>query len=120
MIEKNIERTHQGANDEHFIYGDAATKETYEKVELERIRWMVITSTDPLASRRIAEVVSSLDEDIRIIVLVEREADIDFLKEKTGEMMEAITQVIDIRSEVARTVLGALLTSRGLRSGAPK
>ena len=120
VIEKNIERTHQGANDEHFIYGDAATKETYEKVELERIRWMVITSTDPLASRRIAEVVSSLDEDIRIIVLVEREADIDFLKEKTGEMMEAITQVIDIRSEVARTVLGALLTSRGLRSGAPK
>ena len=120
VIEKNIERTHQGANDEHFIYGDAATKETYEKVELERIRWMVITATDPLASRRIAEVVSSLDEDIRIIVLVEREADIDFLKEKTGEMMEAITQVIDIRSEVARTVLGALLTSRGLRSGAPK
>ena len=120
VIEKNIERTHQGANDEHFIYGDAATKETYEKVELERIRWMVITSTDPLASRRIAEVVSSLDEEIRIIVLVEREADIDFLKEKTGEMMEAITQVIDIRSEVARTVLGALLTSRGLRSGAPK
>ncbi len=120
VIEKNIERTHQGANDEHFIYGDAATKETYEKVELERIRWMVITSTDPLASRRIAEVVSSLDEDIRIIVLVEREADIDFLKEKTGEMMEAITQVIDIRSEVARTVLGALLTSRGLRTGAPK
>ena len=120
VIEKNIERTHQGANDEHFIYGDAATKETYEKVELERIRWMVITATDPLASRRIAEVVSSLDEEIRIIVLVEREADIDFLKEKTGEMMEAITQVIDIRSEVARTVLGALLTSRGLRSGAPK
>ena len=120
VIEKNIERTHQDANDEHFIYGDAATKETYEKVELERIRWMVITSTDPLASRRIAEVVSSLDEEIRIIVLVEREADIDFLKEKTGEMMEAITQVIDIRSEVARTVLGALLTSRGLRSGAPK
>lgn len=120
VIEKNIERTHQGANDEHFIYGDAATKEIYEKVELERIRWMVITSTDPLASRRIAEVVSSLDEEIRIIVLVEREADIDFLKEKTGEMMEAITQVIDIRSEVARTVLGALLTSRGLRSGAPK
>ncbi len=120
VIEKNIERTHQGANDEHFIYGDAATKETYEKVELERIRWMVITSMDPLASRRIAEVVSSLDEEIRIIVLVEREADIDFLKEKTGEMMEAITQVIDIRSEVARTVLGALLTSRGLRSGAPK
>ncbi len=120
VIEKNIERTHQGANDEHFIYGDAATKETYEKVELERIRWMVITATDPLASRRIAEVVSSLDEEIRIIALVEREADIDFLKEKTGEMMEAITQVIDIRSEVARTVLGALLTSRGLRSGAPK
>ena len=120
VIEKNIERTHQDANDEHFIYGDAATKETYEKVELERIRWMVITSMDPLASRRIAEVVSSLDEEIRIIVLVEREADIDFLKEKTGEMMEAITQVIDIRSEVARTVLGALLTSRGLRSGAPK
>ena len=120
VVEKNIERTHQGANDEHFIYGDAATKETYEKVELERIRWMVITATDPLASRRIAEVVSSLDEEIRIIVLVEREADIDFLKEKTGEMMEAITQVIDIRSEVARTVLGALLTSRGLRSGAPK
>ncbi len=120
VIEKNIERTHQGANDEHFIYGDAATKETYEKVELERIRWMVITATDPLASRRIAEVVSSLDEEIRIIALVEREADIDFLKEKTGEMMEAITQVIDIRSEVARTVLGALLTSRGLRTGAPK
>ena len=120
VIEKNIERTHQGANDEHFIYGDAATKETYEKVELERIRWMVITATDPLASRRIAEVVSSLDEEIRIIALVEREADIDFLKEKTGEMMEAITQVIDIRSEVARTVLGALLTSRGLRSGALK
>ena len=120
VIEKNIERTHQDAHDEHFIYGDAATKETYEKVELERIRWMVITSTEPLTSRKIAEVVSSLDDEIRIIALVEREADIDFLKEKTGETIEAITQVIDVRSEVARMVLGALLTSRGLRSGAPK
>ena len=120
VIEKNIERTHQDAHDEHFIYGDAATKETYEKIELERIRWMVITSTEPLTSRKIAEVVSSLDDEIRIIALVEREADIDFFKEKTGETIEAITQVIDVRSEVARTVLGALLTSRGLRSGAPR
>ena len=120
VIEKNIERTHQDAHDEHFIYGDAATKETYEKIELERIRWMVITSTEPLTSRKIAEVVSSLDDEIRIIALVEREADIDFFKEKTGETIEAITQVIDVRSEVARMVLGALLTSRGLRSGAPR
>lgn len=104
VIDKSAERSMQKELGEHFIFGDASHPLILSKLSLEKTAWVISTSSDPLASRTIADQVAKIDPKVKVLALSDKEGDRDFFVSHAGVLDPNVTALIETRKELAQSI----------------
>ena len=65
---------------------------------------MISTSSDPLASRTIADQVAKIDPKVKVLALSDKEGDRDFFVSHAGVLDPNVTALIETRKELAQSI----------------
>ena len=116
IIEKNIERSMKDELGDHFILGDAMQKQTLEFAGIDRARWVVVSTTDPVSARKIIDVVGETDPEARVVAIADKTGEERFFMDNNGELPTHLEHLLQLRHEAAKTILGYVCGPRGLRA----
>ena len=89
---------------EHFIFGDASHPLVLSKLNLDKTRWVLITTSEPLIARSIADQVAKIDSKVKVLALSDKEGDRDFFISKSGQLDASVTALIETRKEIANSI----------------
>lgn len=104
LIEKQAERSMRQELGEHFIFGDASHPLVLSKLNLDKTRWVLITTSEPLIARSIADQVAKIDSKVKVLALSDKEGDRDFFISKSGQLDASVTALIETRKEIANSI----------------
>jgi CPA2 family monovalent cation:H+ antiporter-2 len=104
LIEKQAERSMRQELGEHFIFGDASHPLVLSKLNLDKTRWVLITTSEPLIARSIADQVAKIDSKVKVLALSDKEGDRDFFISKSGQLDASVTALIETRKEIADSI----------------
>ena len=104
LIEKQAERSMRQELGEHFIFGDASHPLVLSKLNLDKTRWVLITTSEPLIARSIADQVAKIDSKVKVLALSDKEGDRDFFISKSGQLDVSVTALIETRKEIADSI----------------
>ncbi len=116
IIEKNIERSMKEELGDHFILGDAMQKQTLEFAGIERARWVVVSTTDPVIARRVVDVVGETDPEVRVVAIADKTGEEKLFLDTNGELPLHLEHLLQLRHEAAKTILSYVCGPRGLRA----
>lgn len=116
IIEKNIERSMKEDLGDHFILGDAMQRQTLEFAGIDRARWVVVSTTDPVSARKIVDVVGETDPEARVVAIADKTGEEKFFMDSNGELPNHLEHLLQLRHEAAKTVLSYVCGPRGLRA----
>lgn len=104
IIDKSAERSMQKELGDHFIFGDASHPLVLSKLSLDKTNWVINTSSDPLVSRAIADQVTKIDPQVKVLAVSDKEGDRDFFVSHSGELDPNVTVLIETRKELAQSI----------------
>ena len=104
LIEKQAERSMRQELGGHFIFGDASHPLVLSKLNLDKTRWVLITTSEPLIARSIADQVAKIDSKVKVLALSDKEGDRDFFISKSGQLDASVTALIETRKEIADSI----------------
>ena len=116
IIEKNIERSMKEELGDHFILGDAMQKQTLEFAGIERARWVVVSTTDPVIARKVVDVVGETDPEVRVVAIADKTGEEKLFLDTNGELPLHLEHLLQLRHEAAKTILSYVCGPRGLRA----
>ena len=116
MIEKNVDRSMRDLLGDNFILGDATQKQTLEFAGIESARWVVVSTTDPVSSRKIVDVIGETDPEVRVVAIADKSGEEKLFMDANGELPAHLEHLLQLRHEAAKTVLGYICGPRGLRT----
>ena len=116
IIEKNIERSMKDELGDHFILGDAMQKQTLEFAGIDRARWVVVSTTDPVSARKIVDVVGETDPEAHVVAIADKTGEERFFTDANGELPHHLEHLLQLRHEAAKTILSYVCGPRGLRA----
>ena len=116
VIEKNVDRSMRDLLGDNFILGDATQKQTLEFAGIESARWVVVSTTDPVSSRKIVDVIGETDPEVRVVAIADKTGDEKLFMDANGELPVHLEHLLHLRHEAAKIVLGYICGSRGLRT----
>ena len=116
IIEKNIERSMKDELGDHFILGDAMQKQTLEFAGIDRARWVVVSTTDPVSARKIVDVVAETDPEARVVAIADKTGEEKLFMNSNGELPLHLEHLLQLRHEAAKTILSYVCGPRGLRA----
>ena len=104
IIEKRADRSMQKELGDHFIFGDASHPLILSRLNLDKTRWVLNTSSEALVSRNVADQVAKLDPGVKVLALADKEGDRDFFMSRSGEMDPNVSALIETRQEIAKCI----------------
>ena len=104
IIEKRADRSMQKEVGDHFIFGDASHPLILSRLNLDKTRWVLNTSSEALVSRNVADQVAKLDPGVKVLALADKEGDRDFFMSRSGEMDPNVSALIETRQEIAKCI----------------
>ena len=104
IIEKRADRSMQKELGDHFIFGDASHPLILSRLNLDKTRWVLNTSSEALVSRNVADQVAKLDPGVKVLGLADKEGDRDFFMSRSGEMYPNVSALIETRQEIAKCI----------------
>ena len=116
IIEKNIERSMKEELGDHFILGDAMQKQTLEFAGIERARWVVVSTTDPVIARKVVDVVGETDPEVRVVAIADKTGEEKLFLDTNGELPLHLEHLLQLRHEAAKTILSYVCGPRALRA----
>ena len=116
VIEKNVDRSMRDLLGDNFILGDATQKQTLEFAGIESARWVVVSTTDPVSSRKIVDVIGETDPEVRVVAIADKTGEEKLFMDANGELPVHLEHLLQLRHEAAKIVLGYICGSRGLRT----
>lgn len=116
IIEKNIERSMKEELGDHFILGDAMQKQTLEFAGIERARWVVVSTTDPVIARKVVDGVGETDPEVRVVAIADKTGEEKLFLDTNGELPLHLEHLLQLRHEAAKTILSYVCGPRGLRA----
>ena len=116
VIEKNVDRSMKDLLGDNFILGDATQKQTLEFADIESARWVVVSTTDPVSSRKIVDVIGETDPEVRVVAIADKTGEEKLFMDANGELPVHLEHLLQLRHEAAKIVLGYICGSRGLRT----
>ena len=116
VIEKNVDRSMKDLLGDNFILGDATQKQTLEFAGIESARWVVVSTTDPVSSRKIVDVIGETDPEVRVVAIADKSGEEKLFMDASGELPAHLEHLLQLRHEAAKTVLGYICGPRGLRT----
>ena len=116
IIEKNIERSMKEELGDHFILGDAMQKQTLEFAGIERARWVVVSTTDPVIARKVVVVVGETGPEVQDAAIADKTGEEKLFLDTNGELPLHLEHLLQLRHEAAKTILSYVCGPRGLRA----
>lgn len=104
IIEKQAERSMQQEWGDHFIFADASHPLVLSKLNLEKTRWVLITTSEALIARSIADQVAKIDPQVKVLALSDKEGDRDFFISRSGQLDPNVSALIETRKEIADSI----------------
>lgn len=104
IIEKQAERSMQQELGEHFIFADASHPLVLSKLNLEKTRWVLITTSEALIARSIADQVAKIDPKVKVLALSDKEGDRDFFISRSGQLDPNVSALVETRKEIADSI----------------
>ncbi len=104
IIEKRADHSMQKELGDHFIFGDASHPLILSRLNLDKTRWVLNTSSEALVSRNVADQVAKLDPGVKVLALADKEGDRDFFMSRSGEMDPNVSALIETRQEIAKCI----------------
>ena len=91
-------------------------KQTLEFAGIDRARWVVVSTTDPVSARKIVDVVGETDPEARVVAIADKTGEEKFFMDSSGELPDHLEHLLQLRHEAAKTVLSYVCGPRGLRA----
>lgn len=114
IIEKRADRSMQKELGDHFIFGDASHPLILSRLNLDKTRWVLNTSSEALVSRNVADQVAKLDPGVKVLALADKEGDRDFFMSRSGEMDPNVSALIETRQEIAKCIFNHVAQDESL------
>ena len=89
---------------EHFIFADASRPLVLSKLNLEKTRWVLITISEALIARSIADQVAKIDPQVKVLALSDKEGDRDFFISRSGQLDPNVSALIETRKEITDSI----------------
>ena len=83
---------------------------------IDRARWVVVSTTDPVSARKIVDVVGETDPEARVVAIADKTGEEKFFMDSNGELPNHLEHLLQLRHEAAKTVLSYVCGPRGLRA----
>lgn len=74
------------------------------KLNLEKTRWVLITTSEALIARSIADQVAKIDPQVKVLALSDKEGDRDFFISRSGQLDSNVSALIETRKEIADSI----------------
>ena len=83
---------------------------------IDRARWVVVSTTDPVSARKIVDVVGETDPEAHVVAIADKTGEERFLTDANGELPHHLEHLLQLRHEAAKTILSYVCGPRGLRA----
>lgn len=83
---------------------DASHPLVLSKLNLEKTRWVLITTSEALIARSIADQVAKIDPKVKVLALSDKEGDRDFIYFSLWSAGPNVSALIETRKEIADSI----------------